>query len=107
MKKEFSALSPQSRNSVIHILQMRLDRFAADLPVGQIGAVTFALSPSLRGANGRSNPAFFVAATKLDCFDSLSPWPLPLFERISFPVRSIRFLHPPVFPSLASGLPVP
>src|SRR5260370_25840584 len=48
--------------------QMRLDRFAADLPVGQIGAVTFALSPSLRGATRRSNPAFFVAATKLDCF---------------------------------------
>src|SRR5260370_5523576 len=37
--------------------QMRLDRFAADLPVGQIGAVTFALSPSLRGATRRSNPS--------------------------------------------------
>src|SRR5258708_5942748 len=51
---------------------MRLDRFAADLPVGQIGTVTFALSPSLRGATRRNNPAFFVAATKLDCFASLA-----------------------------------
>src|SRR5262245_9171284 len=35
-----------------------------------VGATT-ALSPSLRGAKRRSNPAFFAAA-KMDCFASLA-----------------------------------
>src|SRR5258708_16687089 len=76
---------------------MRLDRFAADLPVGQIGAVTFALSPSLRGATRRSNPAFFVAATKLDCFASLAMTAVAWMERSAIRGRSIHLQHCPGF----------
>src|SRR5258707_680821 len=75
--------------------QMRLDRFAADLPVGQIGAVTFALSPSLRGATQRSNPAFFIAATKLNCFASLAMTAVARMERSTIRAgRSICSIAP-------------
>src|SRR5258708_238037 len=83
---------------------MRLDRFAAYLPVGQIGAVTFALSPSLRGATRRSNPAFFVAATKLDCFATLGLPAIASIEPCAILCRSIHLQHCPGFRFAASGL---
>jgi hypothetical protein len=46
-------------------LQMGLDRF---LPDGQISDATFALSPSLRGAQATKQSSFRSAAPKLDCF---------------------------------------
>src|SRR5260370_862248 len=83
---------------------MRLDRVSGGLPVWQLGVVTFFLSPSLRGATRRSNPAFFVAATKLDCFASLAMTAVAWMERSAIRSRSIHLQHCPGFRFAASGL---
>src|SRR5260370_339624 len=83
---------------------MRLDRFAADLPVEQFGAVRFALSPPLRGATQRRKPAFFVPPTKLDCFASLAMTAVAWMERSAIRGRSIHLQHCPGFRFAASGL---
>src|SRR5258708_5306844 len=83
---------------------MRLDRFAADLPVGQIGAVTFALSPSLRGATRRIN--LFFLMIRRPPRSTLFPY-TTLFrsmERSAIRSRSIHLQHCPGFRFAASGL---
>src|SRR5258708_6825535 len=78
--------------------------YGTSLDLGGSRIIKNELSPSLRGATRRSNPAFFVAATKLDCFASLAMTAVAWMERSGIRSRSIHLQHCPGFRFAASGL---
>src|SRR5258708_7627618 len=83
---------------------MRLDCFAADLPVGQIGAVFFLMIRRSPRATRCPYPALFGARARVGGTRWLAMTAVAWMERSAIRSRSIHLQHCPGFRFAASGL---